>query len=135
MPLNVELLESSFQAVAPKATGLADLFYETLFREHPEVRSLFPESMDVQKKKLVASLSTIVASLRKPEKLESFLHEIGERHVAYGATEAHYPVVGATLLKCLAQIAGPAWTPELEETWATAYSVISETMLSAAKEG
>lgn len=133
MSLNVELLEASFKAVAPHATRLADLFYTRLFREHPEVRSMFPEDMAGQKKKLIASLATIVGALRKPEELGGYLEELGRRHVAYGALEAHYPVVGENLLHCLAEVAGDAWTAELQAAWSEAYGAIQETMLSGAE--
>ena len=57
------------------------------------------------------------------------MHSLGRRQVDYGAVEAHYGVAGQTLLRCLAEVAGDAWSPELETAWAAAYGVIQETML------
>ena len=132
MALNVELIESSFEAVAPRAVQLADVFYDTLFRDHPEVRSLFPDTMAEQKQKLISALALTVKSLREPEKLQNVLEDLGCRHVEYGAVEAHYPAVGQTLLKALAEVAGDAWNPELEGAWSEAYGAIQDLMLAGA---
>ncbi|GAB4155906.1 MAG: globin family protein [Planctomycetaceae bacterium] len=133
MGLNVELLEQSFEAVSPRAAELADVFYRNLFADYPQVRPLF-EGVDQeeQKKKLVASLVLVVNNLRKPDVLVPALENLGARHVDYGTEEAHYPAVGATLLKSLAEIAGDAWTPELTEAWSDAYQEITKHMLAGA---
>jgi len=131
MSLNVELLESSFKMVAPKADDLANAFYDRLFREHPEVRPMFPESMDEQKKHLVAALAMVVNNLRNPETLTQALNELGLRHIGYGVQREQYPVVGQTLLAALSEVAGSAWTPELEEAWSEAYEAIQSIIYKA----
>ena len=131
MSLNVELLESSFKLVAPKADELADRFYDRLFREHPEVRPMFPEAMDEQKKHLVAGLAMIVGNLRQPEKLKQALSELGLRHIDYGVKREQYPVVGQNLLATLADVAGDAWSDELEKAWSDAYGAIQSIIYEA----
>ncbi len=133
MTLNVELLEQSFAAVAPKGQDLVDAFYRNLFNDYPGVKPLF-ESVEFaeQKKKLLASLKLVVDNLRKPDALIPALENMGSRHVDYGAREEHYPAVGATLLKSLAEVAGPLWNDDLSEAWATAYGEISRIMLAGA---
>ena len=133
MSLNIELLEQSFAAVAPKADELVDTFYKNLFNDYPEAAPLFGNTeMAEQKKKLLASLKLAVDNLRKPDVLVPALEQMGARHVAYGAAEEHYPAVGATLLKSLAETAGDAWTDELNQAWADAYAEISKHMLNGA---
>lgn len=134
MSLNVELLESSFELVAPRAAELADRFYDRLFREHPDLRALFKSPMAQQKRHLVAALTTIVRSLRHPEKLAPYLKDLGVRHIAYGTKPEHYPVVGANLLAVLAEVAGPAWTPELERAWGDAYAAIQAIVYEGLEE-
>ena len=133
MGLNVELLEQSFEVVAPHGDALVEAFYRNLFADYPEVESLFANAeMADQKKKLLASLKLVVDNLRNPEVLTSALENMGQRHVEYGAEAAHYPAVGATLLKSLAEVAGDAWSNELTEAWSEAYGAISEIMLAGA---
>lgn len=131
MALNVELLESSFNLVAPRADELVNIFYDRLFREHPEVRPLFPEAMDEQKKHLVAALAAIIQNLRNPQELAHMLRELGLRHIDYGVQREHYPIVGKTLLASLAEIAGDAWSDELERSWSEAYEAIQSIIFEA----
>jgi hemoglobin-like flavoprotein len=133
MALKIELLEQSFAAVAPKGDKLVDVFYRNLFADFPQVKPLFNNVvMMEQKKKLLASLKLVVANLRHPSKLEAALEELGSRHVDYGTEPAHYPAVGQTLLKSLSEIAGDAWTVELQQAWAEAYGQISRCMIAGA---
>jgi hemoglobin-like flavoprotein len=135
MALNVELLEQSFAAVAPKGQQLVDTFYRQLFREYPEVQPLFAGvNLADQKKKLLASLKLVVENLRRPDVLTEALHDMGLRHVDYGAREEHYPAVGATLLGALAETAGPAWNHELQQAWADAYAAVSQLMLAGTSQ-
>ena len=133
MGLNIELLEQSFAAVAPKGDQLVDVFYRNLFTDYPEVVPLFERAdMAEQKKKLLASLKLVVDNLRRPDVLGPTLERMGAKHVEYGAQEAHYPAVGATLLKSLAEVAGDLWNDDLHDAWAEAYGEISKIMLAGA---
>jgi nitric oxide dioxygenase len=53
--------------------------------------------------------------------------------VAYGAEEAHYAVVGDTLLWTLEQGLGEAFTPAVRQAWAEAYAALSGAMIAAAR--
>ena len=130
--LQVDLLESSFALLAPRAEELAERFYSRLFDVAPEVRPLFPEDMATQKRALISSLAVIVGSLRQPEHLAAYLDVLGRRHVDYGAIAAHYSVVGGVLVETLAAMAGPVWSAELEEAWTVAYGAVQTAMLAAA---
>lgn len=109
MGLNVELLESSFKLVAPQGDALVTRFYERLFEKYPAVKPLFKNaSIPEQKKKLLASLVLVIQNIRRPEKLTPVLHDMGARHVGYGAKPAHYDAVGENLLAVLGEFAGEA---------------------------
>jgi hemoglobin-like flavoprotein len=130
--LQVELLESSFALLAPRADELAERFYTRLFEVAPAARAMFPDDMAGQRRALIGAVGMIVGSLRTPEKLATYLDGLGRRHVDYGAVPAHYEVVGAVLLETMADLAGPAWHAELNDAWATAYGAVSGLMQSAA---
>lgn len=134
MGLNVELLESSFKLVAPKADALVNRFYERLFKKYPSVKPMFKNaSMKEQKKKLLASLVLVIQNLRHPDKLTAALQQLGARHVAYGTKPAHYDAVGENLLAVLGEFAGTAWTPAVKEAWTDAYGAIKTIMLAGAQ--
>jgi nitric oxide dioxygenase len=133
MGLNLELLENSFELVAPHGDALVETFYKHLFEDFPVVKPLFDNvEMQQQRSKLLASLALVVANLRTPEQLVTALEQMGQRHVEYGAAEEYYPAVGATLLKTLAEIAGDVWNDELEQAWSDAFDEISKIMLAGA---
>lgn len=132
--LNIELLESSFELLAPQGDELVERFYEKLFETAPAVRNLFPDDMASQKKALLGSLAAIVGSLRNPEKLGSYLAELGQHHVTYGAQAAHYDVVAQVLIETMAELAGDVWNDELQTAWTDALTAVKGLMLAGAEQ-
>ncbi|MEL6496459.1 MAG: globin family protein [Cyanobacteria bacterium J06623_7] len=133
MSLQVELLESSFEAVKPQANEFVDSFYENLFTAHPEAKPLFEHTnMASQKKMLLNSLVMVVENLRNPDALDKALRGLGARHVKYGALPEHYPLVGGALLTTFGQYLKEQWTSETKQAWTDAYGAISEIMLDGA---
>jgi nitric oxide dioxygenase len=133
-PHQIKLVQTSFAKVAPIAATAADLFYGRLFEIAPQVRAMFPDDLSDQKKKLMAMLGFAVAGLSHLDTLVPAVQALGRRHVGYGVTAAHYTPVGAALLWTLQQGLGEAFTPEVKDAWATAYIILSTTMIDAANE-
>ncbi|MEW5756505.1 MAG: methyl-accepting chemotaxis protein [Pseudomonadota bacterium] len=129
---DIDILESSFKALAPHADELVSRFYEELFKRHPQVRPLF-RGVDIaqQKKKLIAALVLVVNNLRKPDTLSRALKELGARHHAYGVMPEYYPFVAETLLDVMSEIAGDLWTDDVSSAWETALNNIANTMINA----
>ena len=88
--------------------------------------------MDEQGNHLFDSLKFVVGNLRNSELLEKTLKGLGTRYVKYGVLPQHYPLVGNSLLKTLAELAGDAWTPDVKQAWVDAYTVITTVMLDGA---
>jgi len=129
--LDVELLEESFQLVAPRAQEFVGAFYAKLFELYPETRRFFARTdMALQQAKLVSALVFVIENLRKPESLIEPLRVLGQKHEAYQIKPAHYSMVGDALLKTFSVYLGAAWNPEVEMAWARAYGVITQAMLS-----
>ena len=133
-PQQIDLVQSSFKKVVPIAGTAADLFYDRLFETAPHLRPLFPTDMTEQKKKLMAMLGTVVAGLNNLDTLMPAVRALGRRHSGYGAKAQHYAPVGSALLWTLEKGLGEAFTPEVKDAWATAYIVLSTTMIDAANE-
>ncbi len=131
--MNQNLLTSSFQEAARQGDNFVIVFYEKLFEQLPEARTLFSEDMSAQRSKLLLSLTTILNTLNHHTTLVRYLEELGERHHLYRVTPDHYPVVGKALLDTLAHFLGPKWSPELEMAWTEAYNMVATTMLQGYK--
>ena len=134
MSVDLEALETSFDLLAPRGDELMDEFYSRLFAAAPAVRPLFPADMQKQKTMLLAALVLLRKSLRNLDAIVPTLRNLGARHVAYGARPEHYPVVGATLIASMAALAGDAWKPEYETSWAGAFDIVAGAMIEGAQE-
>jgi len=134
-PDQVELVQQSFAKVAPISEQAAVLFYDRLFEVAPSVKPMFTADMTEQRKKLVATLAVVVNGLGNLDSVLPAASALAKRHVNYGATPAHYPVVGSALLWTLEKGLGDAWTPEIAEAWTAAYGTLSGYMISEAYGG
>lgn len=133
MSLDVGLLETSFDLIAPRADELVDRFYARLFETAPSTRQIFEHvDMDTQKQSLVATLVTVREALRDLSTIVPDLEELGERHVAYGAQPEHYPVVASVLIDTMVEIGGAEWRAEYSAAWADALRAIADVMLRGA---
>ena len=87
-----------------------------------------------QKQMLLGALVLLRKSLRDLDAVLPTLRKLGARHVGYGAVPAHYPVVGATLIWAMAEVAGHAWERRYSEAWSEAFTVVAGAMLEGAAE-
>ena len=128
----VEVLEASFAAVAAQPADVAELFYGRLFARYPAVKPLFAHiSMRKQQQHLMDALVTVIDNLRQPDAVEAVLKELGERHIDYGALPSHYHAVTSTLLATLRDVAGDAWTDEVDDAWHDGLEAVVSVMLRA----
>lgn len=133
-PEQIRMIQESWRTVTPIADKAADLFYDRLFELDPELRTLFPDDLSEQKKKLMSMIARVVSALRDLPSLVPAVQDLGKRHVGYGVKTSHYGTVGAALLWTLEQGLGEGWTPPLEDSWTAAYGVLSSVMLAAAEQ-
>ena len=133
-PHQIALVQQSFAKVLPIRETAAALFYDRLFAIDPSTRPLFRRDIAAQGAKLMAAIATIVRSLDDLEPMMDRIRALARRHVQYGVTDAHYASVGAALLWTLEQGLGADFTAEVQDAWATAYHMLSSTMMEAAAE-
>lgn len=130
--LNIKTIRDSFELARPHAFGIVSRFYEILWEDFPELRSLFAKAdMENQKNALVGSLAFIISHLDSPENLQKYLRSMGSRHVNYGVQDQHYAMIGQSLIKTFTEAFGDSWTPALAEQWTIAIGAIAQGM----KEG
>jgi hemoglobin-like flavoprotein len=133
-PQQVALVRQSFAKVVSIREQAAALFYDRLFAIDASTRPLFRGDMKSQGAKLMAAIGAVVKSLDRIETMLDDLRALARRHDRYGVREEHYASVGAALLWTLEQGLGSDLTPEAREAWATAYGILSGTMIAAASE-
>ncbi|CCE03882.1 putative nitric oxide dioxygenase (NOD); flavohemoprotein [Bradyrhizobium sp. STM 3809] len=126
------MVQESFAKVAPISDQAATIFYDRLFEVAPQVRAMFPDDLTEQRKKLMATLAVVVNGLTDLPAILPAASALAKRHVGYGATPEHYPVVGAALLWTLEKGLGAAWTPDVADAWTAAYGTLSGFMIAEA---
>ena len=127
---DISVLEKSFKVIASQQALISERFYDRLFQAAPSLRSMFPEDMTQQRSKLMASLGSIVASLRSSADLKAILAGLRARHIGYGADNSHYEIVGNELLSAIDDVLGDAFTDEYRKVWTIAYGHIMDAMKS-----
>lgn len=140
--INPALLKASLDAVSDRGAELTKFFYGRLFllassRQQPEVARMFPLVMTAQRDRLLAALVHIVGQAAEGDMdgLTSYLEALGRDHRMIGDLRPeHYETVGEALLATLAEYAGAAWTPEVQDTWTEAYGLVSRAMIKAMED-
>lgn len=140
-----QLILSTWRLVVPIADTASDLFYRRLFELEPKYRSLFPEDLTKQKRKLVTMLSFIVKSIDwmasqwqedipADEDLCLVVLAMGRRHhQLYHIPDESYDTVGQALLWTLDQGLGQAFTDDVRAAWTRLYGVVALTMKMGAQ--
>lgn len=126
----IKLVKNSWrrlQGIQPET--IAGLFYARLFASHPALRKMFPADMELQYKKLMDMLHTIVMRLDNLDKLGVELSAMASRHEGYGVKPVHYKYVGEALLWTLEKGLGNDWTPEVAGAWQDSYAQLTASML------
>lgn len=120
----ITLVQTSFSKVSPIADTVASLFYSRLFKLDPSLESMFKGDIREQGRKLMQLLAFAVKSLDSLESLVPHVKALGQRHLNYGVSQAHYHTVGSALLWTLQQGLGEEFTPEVEGAWLTVYTLL-----------
>ncbi|MEG4024824.1 response regulator [Microcoleus sp. S13C4] len=130
LTLNIDLLERSLALIKPQSDEFVSNFYEILFKDSSQIKSLFMNTkMAQQKEKLWQSLEIIIENLRKPQLINVFAKGLGATHAKYGVSVEHYPVVANALIQALKAQMGLEWTPKTEKAWVEAYTIIQSAMI------
>ena len=131
-PQQVDLVKQSFAKVLPIRDDAAALFYQRLFEIASDVKTLFPNDMVEQGRKLMTMLGTVVNGLHDLDAIVPAAQQLAVRHVDYGVRPEHYAPVGEALIWTLEQGLQDAFDAPTRDAWLTAYTVLSTTMIDAA---
>ena len=132
-PEQTNLIRLIFVQVMDRKLEAGRLFYDRLFSIAPDTRALFGSDIDAQAQKLMDTLALAIGSLRDLPSLVKMLEALALRHVRYGVHDGHYDQVGAALLWTLERILGPAFTPDVQKSWAELYGTVASVMRKASE--
>jgi nitric oxide dioxygenase len=93
------------------------LFYGRLFELAPQVRGLFKMEIREQARKLMDTLTSLVAALDRFQELRRDLADLGRRHAGFKVEPAHYQVLVTALTWAFAQALGIEFDRETRAAW------------------
>lgn len=129
-----QLLKESWELVEDDQEKLAGYFYARIFLSHPQVRDLFPATLDVQRAKLLRAILDAVQNFDDPDRSEDYLESLGRDHRKFRVLPEHYDLVGSALVSALRAMAGGRWTDEYDRAWQDAYRLVADRMQAGAAE-
>ena len=108
-----------------------DTFYASLFKHHPEIRSLFPDNLKRQKTSLLSMLNSVVNGSDYIESLNTELTELGKRHDSAGVTKEMYGYFIDTIVEAANLSSDFSFNEKELEAWKKALHKVSDIMLRA----
>ena len=131
--MDTERLKETWNDVTQHGDSVGLYFYSHLFLTHPEVREMFPLTMDAQRDRLVGALGRVVSNVDQLDDVVPYIQQLGRDHRRFAVVAEHYDAVGASLLWTLQHFLGDKWTTEVARDWADAYNLVAATMVGAAE--
>jgi hemoglobin-like flavoprotein len=131
-PMQIQLVQATWAKVVPIKDTAAEIFYGKLFEMDPGLKPLFKGDMKAQGTKLMSMINTAVNGLTRLDQIVPAVESLGKRHVGYGVKDQHYDTVAGALLYTLEMGLGPAFTPEVKQSWTEAYMLLAGVMKKAA---
>lgn len=104
-------------------------FYKRLLTSYPALRPLFSGDQLTQRRKLAATVTLAIDSLRDWDRISPALEALGRRHLTYGVKKWHYDCVGAELL---ATLKNAGVNEDTLAAWSRLYDNVSQKMLTGA---
>ncbi len=128
------LVIDSLRPLAASRQAAMQYLYARLFVHNPELRALFPLSMERTRTTTFDALVGLVDSLSNPERTDRLLDQLGRDHRKFGVKDRHYRPFFDALLATVEQISGPAWHRDLALAWRSALGYFAAAMRAAAAD-
>lgn len=129
----IEIIKSTVPVLEVHGQTITKNFYETMFKNHPELLNVFNHANQRQGKQPTALANAVYAAAAHIDRLEEILpvvKGIAQKHRALGILPEQYPIVGENLLAAIKMVLGDAATDEIIEAWGKAYGVIADVFIS-----
>lgn len=133
----IEIVKSTVPVLKEHGMEITTTFYKTMFKNNPEVKSMFNMNKQESGEQPKALAMTILAAAQNIDNLEILLpavKKIGQIHVNTNVKPEHYPIVGKNLLLAIKEVLGDAATDEVLQAWSEAYEVISQVFIDVEKD-
>ena len=129
------IVKSTVPLLETGGEALTTHFYKIMLAEHPEVRPFFNQAHQAngdQPRALANGVLMYARNIDRLEQLGGLVNQIIQKHVSLQIEAAHYPVVGACLLRAIREVLGAdIATDEVIAAWAAAYRQLADILIGA----
>lgn len=133
----IDTIKSTVPVLEVHGQSITSVFYNNLFKDHPELLNIFNHANQRQGRQSAALAGAVYAAAAHIDHLEDIIpavKQIGQKHRALQIKPEHYPIVGQYLLGAIKEVLGDAATPEILEAWKEAYGVIANAFIGVEAE-
>ena len=127
-PKTLEIVKATVPVLEEHGTAITTVFYQNMFKEHPELLDIFNETNQKLGRQQTALATTVLAAAKHLENLAILLPQvtqISHKHRALQILPEHYPIVGKHLLGAIKEVLGEAANDDIIDAWAEAYDEIA----------
>ncbi|MGY3572758.1 NO-inducible flavohemoprotein [Vibrio paucivorans] len=129
---HIEVVKSTIPLLESAGPALTKHFYQRMFSHNPELKDIFNMTHQHTGRQGVALFEAIAAYAKHIENLAaltSAVERIAHKHTSFNIQPEHYQIVGLHLIETLRELAGEAFTPEVEEAWTAAYLFLAQVFI------
>lgn len=127
-PHTIAIIKQTAPLLEQHGELLTRHFYQRMFRENPEVKSLFNathQATGTQQRALAGAICAFASHVDHLDLLGSAVERIAQKHAGLRILPNHYPIVGKNLLASIREVLGNAATAEVIEAWSQAYHFLA----------
>lgn len=125
MGFEAKIVKDSFELAKPIADKMVKRFYENLYTDFPQTRTLYFEGqLPDQQLAVQKAIVYIVENLDNKEKLGTFLKTLNDRYEFRLNDPMNSHWVKTSFMKTLGEVFGKDWTTELSENWEMAFQMV-----------
>lgn len=128
----ISIVKSTAPVLQEGGEALTRHFYERMFRENPEVSSLFNQSNQAggtQQRALAGAVCAFAANVDNLEVLGAAVERIAQKHAGLRILPEHYPIVGSNLLASICEVLSLPDDHEIVTAWAEAYGFLANILI------
>lgn len=133
----ISIVKSTAPVLQEGGEALTRHFYERMFRENPEVSSLFNASNQAggtQQRALAGAICAFAANVDNLEVLGAAVERIAQKHAGLRILPEHYPIVGSNLLASICEVLSLPDDHEINTAWAEAYGFLADILIGREKQ-
>ena len=127
--VQMAIVKSTAPVLKEHGNTITACFYKSLLGTHPELKNIFSlrnQQTGAQQAALANSVLAYATYIDDLPKLTHAVERIAHKHASLFVKPEQYPIVGHHLMQAIAEVLGPALTPEIADAWTAAYGQLAD---------